>query len=62
MHFQIIDCVDLRIEGGGHSGILECQLINGTWGAVCKTGFYSDEATAACKQLGYNQYNNYESV
>lgn len=33
-------------------GILEVK-INGLWGAVCYDGFGYDEASVACRMLGY---------
>ena len=44
---------DLRISGGGSSGMLEFRQIDGTWGYVCSRGFDSSAARVACQQLGY---------
>ncbi|XP_065913892.1 uncharacterized protein [Dysidea avara] len=55
-------CKDVRIEGGGHSGRLECQLEDGTWGTVCMTGFGPNAARAACSQMGYCGTAYYKSV
>ena len=44
---------DLRISGGGSSGLLEFRQNYSTWGYVCSNGFYSSAATVACQQLGY---------
>jgi len=45
----------VRIYGGGDSGRLEFQLVNGTWGTVCSQGFDDDAGDVACKQLGYRR-------
>ena len=44
---------NLQISGGGSSGVLEFELYNDTWGYVCATGFNSNAARVACRQLGY---------
>ena len=46
-------CVDIRIEGGGCSGRLECQLEDKTWSTVCENGLGTNAAFVACRQLGY---------
>ena len=52
---------DLRISGGGSSGLLEFRQNYSTWGYVCIDGFDSNAARVACRQLGYTsgsyQYN-----
>ncbi|XP_065914679.1 uncharacterized protein [Dysidea avara] len=58
------DCTHIRIEGSvrGSTGLLECQLTDGTWGTVCKSGFHWEAANAVCKQLGYDKSSNYETA
>ena len=52
----------IRLTGGEYSniGLLEIYC-NGEWGTVCDDGFYGTEAQVACRQLGYNDYYDYES-
>ena len=54
-----IGCVDLRIDGGGSNGRLQCQLSDGRYGFVCSAGFDANAAKAACRQLGYNGASQY---
>ena len=52
----------IRLSRGQYSnqGLLEVYC-NGQWGTVCDHSFGSNEATVACKQLGYDRYYNYGS-
>ena len=62
MFCAIIGCKNVRIEGGGFSGRLECQLSDGTWGTVCNRGFDLDAARAVCRQLGYSETSDYTTA
>ena len=42
-------------------GRLEIYL-NGGWGTVCDKGFGQEEATLACSQLGYANYETFGTV
>ena len=54
---------DIRLTGGYYSneGLLEVYC-NGEWGTVCDDTFSDTEAYAACKQLGYNRYKDYNHL
>ena len=54
---------DIRLTGGNYSneGLLEVYC-NGDWGTVCDDTFSIIEARVACRQLGYNDYTNYEHL
>ena len=41
-------------SGGGPRGVLELNIEDGGWDAVCGSGFYEDAAKAFCRQLGYS--------
>ena len=47
----------IRLARGQYSnqGLLEVYC-NGQWGTVCDDFFGTEEATVACRQLGYNGY------
>ena len=51
----------IRLRGGTYSsyGRLEVYC-NRQWGTVCNNTFDSTDAKAACRQLGYSNYNTYE--
>ena len=53
----------IRLSRGQYSnqGLLEVYC-NGQWGTVCDDSFGSNEATVACKQLGYDHYYSYGSL
>ena len=53
----------IRLTGGNFSnqGLLEIYC-NGEWGTVCDDGFFSTEAQVACRQLGYNDYYDYDHL
>ena len=53
----------IRLTGGNFSnqGLLEIYC-NGEWGTVCDDGFSSTEALVACRQLGYNDYYDYDHL
>ena len=53
----------IRLTGSEYSniGLLEIYC-NGEWGTVCDDGFYGTEARVACRQLGYNDYYDYDSA
>ena len=46
---------DIRISGGGKSGLLQYDKGDDDWGAICKSGFDDDTAVLACYQLGYKR-------
>ena len=54
---------DIRLTGGTYSnqGLLEVYC-NGEWGTVCDDSFSFTEARVACRQLGYNYYENYDHL
>ena len=54
---------DIRLTGGTYSneGLLEVYC-NGQWGTVCDDSFSGTDALVACRQLGYNDYTNYEHL
>ena len=35
---------------------------SGQWGTVCNDGFYSTEASVACRQLGFSSHFDYDTV
>ena len=43
------------------AGRLEIYL-NGQWPTICDDGFGLDDATLACKQFGYENYQHYGTV
>ena len=45
--------VQVRIAGGGSSGVLEMAFDGGPWDAVCDDGFDGAEATAVCLTMGF---------
>jgi hypothetical protein len=51
----------IRLTGGvyANDGLLEIYC-NGRWGTVCDDFFGINEATAACRQLGYYSVNQYD--
>ena len=44
---------DIRISGGGKSGLLQFDKGDDDWGAACGFGFYDHAGSLACAQLGY---------
>ena len=54
---------DIRLTNGTYSneGLLEVYC-NGEWGTVCDDTFGTTEANVACRQLGYNDYMNYNHL
>lgn len=54
---------DIRLVGGGnsHSGRLEIFL-NNVWGTVCYDTVSPGAAQAACRQLGYSDYESVDTV
>ena len=45
--------VGVRIREGGARGVLEMNIDQGGWDAVCDDGFGAAEADAVCRQLGF---------
>ena len=54
---------DIRLTGGTYSneGLLEVYC-NGEWGTVCDHSFSRTDAIVACRQLGYNEYGDYDHL
>ena len=54
---------DIRLTGGNYSneGLLEVYC-NGEWGTVCDDFFAFVPARVACRQLGYNDYTDYNHL
>ena len=51
----------IRLQGGNYSNEGRVELYcNGQWGTICDNGFTSTNAQTICKQLGYNNYFNYD--
>ena len=46
---------DIRISGGGRSGLLQYDNGDDDWGAICKSEFDDDTASLGCYQLGYKR-------
>ena len=46
---------DIRISGGGISGLLQYDNWDDDWGAICKSEIDDDAACLACYQLGYKR-------
>lgn len=46
---------DLRIFGSSNAGRLEIRQHDGTWRAVCYSGFDANATLVACRQLGYDE-------
>ena len=46
---------DIRISGGGKSGLLQYNKGDDDWGAICKYGIDDDAGDIACTQLGYRR-------
>ena len=51
---------NLRVTGVSRYGRLEFSWANNLWGVVCDSGFDTNAAKVACRQLGYDNgnYNN----
>ena len=54
---------DIRLTGGTYSnqGLLEIYC-NDEWGTVCDDSFTDIPAITACRQLGYNDFFNYNHM
>ena len=53
----------IRLQRGDYSnqGLVEVYC-NGEWGSICDDGFGPYEAFVLCRQLGYNNYYNYDHL
>jgi deleted-in-malignant-brain-tumors protein 1 len=48
---------DIRLTGSSYEVTGRIQVcINGTWNTICGTNFDSNDASVACRQLGYSPY------
>ena len=56
--------LQIRIRGGGPRGVLELNIDDGGWGAVCDDNFDQDAnaATAFCQELGYYSGTSYDAL
>ena len=53
----------IRLQGGSYSNQGRVEVYcNGRWGTICDDGFGSTDARTICKQLGYNNYYNYDHL
>ena len=53
----------IRLQGGSYSNQGRVEVYcNGQWGTICDDGFSSTDAWTICKQLGYNNYYNYDHL
>ena len=53
----------IRLQGGNYSNVGRVEVYcNGQWGTICDDGFGSTDARTICKQLGYNNYYNYDHL
>ena len=60
-YFNFLSLLDgtLRFYAGRtYFGILQIYH-NGKWGYKCDDGWYREESTVACKQLGFSDYSYY---
>lgn len=53
----------VRLQGGDtpSEGLVEIYC-NGQWGTVCAEGFEPDDAQTVCRQLGYSDQVNFNSL
>eukprot|EP01046_Picozoa_sp_COSAG06_P052662 COSAG06_NODE_8904_length_2036_cov_0.996386_1_plen_568_part_01 len=54
--------VGVRIREGGSRGVLEMNIDDDGWDAVCDDGFYAAEADAVCRQLGFAGGTSYSTT
>uniref|UniRef100_A0A1X7U1M5 SRCR domain-containing protein n=1 Tax=Amphimedon queenslandica TaxID=400682 RepID=A0A1X7U1M5_AMPQE len=53
----------IRLQGGAYSNEGRVEVYcNGQWGTICSTGFGTTDANTICKQLGYDNYYNYNQL
>jgi hypothetical protein len=48
--------LEARIAGGGSRGVLEVNVNNAGWGAVCDDGFNAHTAAAFCHDMGFSSW------
>ena len=52
----------IRLQGGNYTNEGRVEVYcNGQWGTICDDGFNGTDADTICKQLGYNNYANYNN-
>ena len=53
----------IRLQGGNHSNEGRVEVYcNGQWGTMCDAQFDNTDALVICKQLGYNEYYDYNHL
>ena len=53
----------IRLQGGNFSNEGRVEVYcNGQWGTICDIGFSATDAQTICKQLGYNNYYDYDHL
>ena len=53
----------IRLQGDGYPNEGRAKVYcNGHLGTICDDGFGSTDARTICKQLGYNNYYNYNHL